>query len=114
MKKSLQRIEDYYFSQGLRGEKLRQATKNDKEYMEILNERWSKLTKNFRIKAKDKKRYIMSTDEDYIILGKIYQLERKRLSATDKRMVNFIRTQLEHDWRLPLIKHLDKLIKKYK
>lgn len=111
--KSLQAIEDYYYRKGLRGNKLRNAVQNDREYMEILKRRWLKLTKEFPVKPPDRKRYILSTDQDYEILNKIYKLERKRLSDKDKALVKLVRTQLEHHWRTPILKFLNGLLKKY-
>ncbi|MDP2944675.1 MAG: hypothetical protein Q8N57_03895 [bacterium] len=67
-----------------------------------------------KINERDKKRYVLSEERDYIILKKIYQLEKYKLSITKKGILNLIRTQLEHDWRKPLIKFLDGMIKKYK
>jgi len=110
---SLQAIEDYYFRHGLRGTKLRKATENDQEYMKILKKRQANLTKKFPVKPQDKKRYILSTDQDYQILWKIYDLERKNLSDNDKVLVKLMRTQLEHHWRAPVIKFLNQLLKKY-
>lgn len=66
-----------------------------------------------KLTAKDKKRYVLKEDRDYQILGEIYKLEKCKLSAEDKRMVELIRTQLEYDWRKPLLKTLDQLVKKY-
>lgn len=111
---SLQSIEDYYYRHGLRGSKLRKATENDQKYMKILKKRWSNLTKKFPIKPRDRKRYILSTDQDYLILGKIYELERKKLSGKDKALVKLARTQLEHHWRTPIIRFLNRLLKKYR
>lgn len=113
MKGSPQAIEDYYYRKGLRGSRLRKATENDKEYIKILRKRWLKLTKRFSIKPKDRKKYILSTDEDYEILGKIYELEQKKLSDKDRALVKLIRTQLEHHWRTPILKFLNSLLKKY-
>ena len=80
-KKSLQRIEDYYYSNGYRG---------------------------------SRKRYVLSTDQDYEILGKVYRLEQVKLSDKDKALIRLIRTQLEHHWRTPILNFLDKLLNKYK
>jgi len=113
MKKSLQKIEDYYYRKGLRGSKLRQATENDSEYLKILKEKKNRLTKTLKIKASDRKKYIMSTDHDYEILGKIYKLEDKKLSKHDRELVKLIRTQLEHHWRSPINTFLDNLLNKY-
>src|SRR3989344_23102 len=113
MKKSLQVIEDYYYRKGLRGDKLRRATQNDREYVAILRKRWLKLTESFPVEAKDRKRYILSTDQDYQILGRIYELERKKLSDKDEALVKLVRTQLEHHWRTPILRFLNQLLKKY-
>lgn len=63
--------------------------------------------------AKDKKRYVLEETRDYQILEKIYQLEKCKLSADDKKLVKFLRSQLLDDWRKPLLKFLDGLVKKY-
>lgn len=110
---SLQVIEDYYYRHGLRGSKLRKATENDQAYMKILKKRWLNLTKKFLIEPRDKKRYILSTDQDYLILSKICELEKKKLSNKDKALVKLVRTQLEHHWRTPIIRFLNRLLKKY-
>lgn len=111
--KSLQVIEDYYYRKGLRGDKLRKATQNDREYMKILKKRWLNLTKEFSIKSQDRRKYILSTDQDYEILDKIYKLERRKLSDKDKALVRLVRTQLEHHWRTPILEFLNRLLKKY-
>ena len=113
-KKSLQQIEDFYINQGLTGEKLRKAIESDRDYQEILKERETRLTKKFEITKEEQKKYILSTDQDYEVLGKIHQLEKLPLSPGDKRLINFIRTQLEADWRGPIFEVLDRLLKKYK
>lgn len=114
MKKSFQQIEDYYIRKGLKGSKLRKTLKVDKEYQEILSERKKKLTKKFKITLEDEKRYVLSTDQDYKILDKIKQLEKQKLGDEDKKLVKFIRTQLKDDWRTPIMKLLDRVLKKYK
>ena len=92
---------------------MRKATENDEEFMQILRKRWLKLTKKFVVKPSDRKKYILSSDQDYEILGRIYELEKKKLSAKDKALINLVRTQLEHHWRTPIIKFLNRLLKKY-
>lgn len=111
--KSLQAIEDYYYRKGLRADKLRQATLRDREYMKVLRQRWSKLTKKFHVHPVDRKRYVLSTDQDYEILGKIYRLEERKLSDKDRALVRLVRTQLEHHWRDSIRRFLDQLLNKY-
>ena len=65
------------------------------------------------VTAKEKKTYVLKTEQDYEILTKIKQLEKKKLSSEDIKLVAFLRTQLEEDWRTPLIRFLDTLLKKY-
>src|SRR3989344_5076010 len=101
--RSLQVIEDYYYRKGLRGDALRKATQKDREYTRMLQERRTKLTKKFNVQSKDRKRYVLSTDQDYEILNKIYRLEQKRLSDKDRALVKLVRTQLEHHWRTPIL-----------
>jgi len=67
-----------------------------------------------KIKPQDKKHYLLVDKKDIEILEKIYKLEGKKLSAEDKKLVKLIRTQLERDWRTPLLGFLDQLLKKYR
>lgn len=113
MKKSLQRIEDHYLNLGYYGDKLRQALKSDREYQEILEEKKSRLSHRFKFSAKDQKKYVLATDDDYLILGKCKELEKKNLSQNDREIVALIKTQLEDEWRKHLIIALNKLSRKY-
>ena len=113
MKKSLQEIQDFYENLGYSGDKLRKILLKDKDYTQILKEREQKLTKKIKIKKLEKRKYVMSTDVDYEILEKIKFLERRNLKKEDAVFVKFMRSQLERDWRKPLLKMLDKLLKKY-
>ena len=113
MRRSIQTIEDYYVQKGLRDKELRRALELDDEYQRLLAERKKKIAKHFPISRKDQKSYVLSTNEDYKILAKIYKLERKKLKANDRELVRFVRSQLELDWRKPLAKMLDKLLKRY-
>ncbi len=69
---------------------------------------------NVMVKKKDRKKYLLLEKRDYEILGKIYKLEKQKLSREDKKIINFIRTQLEKDWRKPLLVFLNGLSRKYK
>ncbi len=112
-KKSLQAIQDFYQRKGLQGSALRRALVRDAEYKSILEERKKKLTSNFKLNTKEKKKYVLSLNEDYGILRMIKVLEREKLTKEDKEIISLLRTQLEHDWRKPLLTYLDKMIKKY-
>ena len=67
-----------------------------------------------KITPYEKRNYVLKEKEDFIILEKVKLLEKKKLWPLDKEIVNLIKTQLKKNWRKPLIKHLDKLIKKSK
>ena len=73
----------------------------------------SLINQKFRIKKSDKKRYVFVEKRDYEILSKVYQLEKFNLTRNDKDLIKFIRTQLKKDWRSPVIKVLNRLLKKY-
>ncbi|NQU98853.1 hypothetical protein HQ533_05270 [Candidatus Woesearchaeota archaeon] len=62
----------------------------------------------------EKKKYVMPTDRDFEILAKCKELEKLKLTKEDKLLVKFIKTQLERDWRKPLLVKLNKLLRKYK
>jgi hypothetical protein len=112
-KKSLQDIEDYYVAKGLVGADLRNTLQNDNEYVQLLNDRKAKLNATFAITKAESSRYVLSTDEDYEILRLINLLRNLTLSATDQEMVRLISSQLELDWRKPILDKLHELTKKY-
>src|SRR3989338_3369945 len=113
MKKSLQEIEDFYENLGYSGENLRRSLQKDKDYTRVFKEREQKLTKKLAITQSEKKKYVLPTDIDYQILEKIKLLEKKNLKKEDAVFVKFIRSQLEREWRKPLLKMLDRLLSKY-
>lgn len=113
-KQSLQIIEDFYLERGYRGERLRQALGEDKVYSRLLLERKKKLTRQIKVSATERKKYVLSTDLDYEILKKCKQLAQEKLTKADQALVKLIKTQLEDDWRGYLIKSLNQLLKKYK
>ena len=80
MKKSLQRIEDFYMSQGYKGDELRKILSKDKDYQKLLQERKQKLTKKISLTKTEEKKYVMSIDQDYEILSKVKQLEKLELN----------------------------------
>lgn len=70
--------------------------------------------KRVHLTSKEKKKYLLPTDKDFEILAKFKQLEKLKLTKEDKFLVKFIKTQLEKDWRKPLLKVLNQLLIKYK
>ncbi len=111
---SLQRLEDYYVGRGLSGDELRQALEKDNEYQKLLAQRKKKIQAKTSISKEEAEKYVLSTDKDYEILGKVHRLENLNLSNEDKKLVKFIRLQLVLDWRAPIITELDDLLRKYK
>ena len=67
-----------------------------------------------KITSYEKRNYVMPDKNDFVILKKIKLLERNKLDVKDKEVVNLIRTQLKRNWRLPLIRYLDKISLKYR
>ena len=113
MAKSLQQIEDYYLAQGLKGEELRTALEQDKEFQELLKERKSAIRSKHGINEQEEGEYLLPNEEDYEILSTIKALESKNLSDHDKEMVELIKTQLKADWRGPILQRLKQIAEKY-
>lgn len=67
----------------------------------------------FKITQAEAKKYVLSTDGDFEILAKCKKLEKLNLTEEDKALVKLIKTQLEDDWRKPLVMSLNKLLEKY-
>lgn len=113
MAKSLQQIEDFYTSQGFKGEELRQALEIDTEYQKLLIQRKSTIRNKYGISEKEEAEFLLPTEEDYKILSMIHELEKLRLSEENRKVVELIKTQLLDDWRSPLIKKLVEIKGKY-
>jgi len=60
------------------------------------------------------KEYKLPTKADHEILAKCEKLEGLSLKDEDRILVAFIKTQLEDDWREPLLERLDQMLQKYK
>ena len=98
---------------GLTGAELRTAIENDSDFKKLIAGRKKKIKQKAHISDDEFKKYVLSTDADYEILARIKKLEKQNLSTSDRKIVELIRTQLELDWRSPILIKLDKLIKKY-
>jgi len=72
------------------------------------------MAKKYKPTRSETKKYILSKNTDIEILIKCNQLEKTKLTKEDKFIIKLIKTQLENDWRKPLLKTLNKLLKKYK
>ena len=57
--------------------------------------------------------YVLKEERDFEILQKCKALQEKNLDTCDARVICLIKTQLEDDWRTPLLKELKKTEKKY-
>ena len=114
MKISLMRIiEDNYVNFGFKGDKLQMALSKDKKYQELLNKRKSKLNTGFKITKSERKKYVLSTGMDFEILQQCKNLEKMKLKSEDRILVEHFKSQLEYDWRRPLLKTLKIISKKY-
>ena len=63
------------------------------------------------ITTKEKKKYLLPEKEDIQILNLVHELEKLRLSRIEEFLLLWTRTQLEKDWRKPLLQIL-KVMKK--
>lgn len=68
----------------------------------------------FKVKNQDKKKLVLGEKRDYQILRIIYKLEKMKLDKEQKALVKFLKSQLEDDWRKPLLAYVNKLSKKFK
>ncbi|MFA4945979.1 MAG: hypothetical protein WC607_00350 [Candidatus Micrarchaeia archaeon] len=59
------------------------------------------------------KKYPLPTAIDVEILSKCKSLEKTNPSKQDAATIKLIKSQLEDDWRKPLLKELNRLSKKY-
>ena len=57
--------------------------------------------------------YLLPTPQDKLLFDKLAKFEGKNLSKEDKKLIEFLYSQLEQDWRTPLEKFNDELAQKY-
>ena len=66
-----------------------------------------------KISPEEKKKYLLLTEKDFEILEKIKKAECiPDLSNREKMILEFLKTQLEKDWRTPVIKFLEKIMRR--
>ncbi len=75
MDEDLQKVQDHYVDRGLSGDKLREVLEKDEKYQKLLRNRKNRLKSDLKISDDEAGKYVLSTDEDYEILGKVHQLE---------------------------------------
>jgi hypothetical protein len=70
--------------------------------------------KGYNITKAEKRKYLLPKHADLEILTKCKQLKKKNLNKDEKLLVKLIKSQLEKDWRKPLILKLNQLLKKHR
>ena len=74
----------------------------------------ARLAKEYKIAKNELKKYLLVLKADFEILEKCKIAEKKKLCKEDRELVRLIKSQLEKDWRKPLHRELDKLIRRYR
>lgn len=60
-------------------------------------------------------KYVLKEKQDFKILHKIQFLEKQaNLSKTEKEFLKFLKTQLLKDWRTPILKELNRMLRNKK
>lgn len=70
-------------------------------------------TEELKVTTAERRRYVLSKKADLVILAKCKNLERMKLANHDRIFVKLIKAQLKRDWRTPLLKSLNSILKKY-
>jgi len=60
---------------------------------------------------KPKTPYILDKAQDKRIMRKLNQLSKRKLSKNEEKLTKLLYSQLETDWRTPLEKFIDQLLK---
>lgn len=113
MKKSLQQIEDHYINLGYSGDRLRIALTNDHEYQVFLAHKKLTINNKHNVLTDDINRYVLSTEQDYLICSICNKLLSNNLNADDKSTVELIKSQLLEEWRKPLLDKLNEIEQRY-
>ncbi len=96
-------------------EEHRKATRKiRKQIGEKMQERINYVKRTFKSSAKEKNRYVLSEERDFEILSGCNELQQQKLSKNNREFINLIKSQLEEDWRTPLLAKLKQIEKKYR
>ena len=112
MPMTLSSIQDAYYRKGYRGARLRAALARNPAYRRLV----TVLRTESGARSASRRelgRYVLSEAQDMDILQLVKRLERRHLSASERAILRLIRTQLEADWRTPLLRFLRTLDRKY-
>ena len=60
---------------------------------------------------KQKNKYVFDNEQDRRIYNKLLYFKNKKLSKDETTLIKFLFSQLEKNWRDPLEKFIDKLLK---
>ena len=110
--KTLDELVGFYAKLGYTGFNLKSKVEKDGRYAQLLKKRKDYLTK-IGVSKIEQKKYVLLTGKDVEILRRCNKLE-KTVNKEDGLVVKLIKTQLEEDWRSPLMKKLKELERKYK
>ena len=94
---------------GYTGSKLKSKLEKDKNYVRLLKER-KKHLKKIGVSGREQGKFVLLTDKDVEILRRCNKL-KKTANKEDRVLIKLINSQLEEDWRRPLINQL-KIIEK--
>ncbi|MBS3051428.1 MAG: hypothetical protein J4400_04745 [Candidatus Aenigmarchaeota archaeon] len=107
--KTLDELVGFYVKLGYVGFKLKSVIEKDKRYAQLLKKRKDYLTK-IGVSSSEQKKYVLLTGKDIEILRRCNRLEKN--AGQDADIIKLIKSQLEEDWRRPLLKKLKALGKK--
>src|SRR3989338_10907916 len=110
--RSLDDLVGFYVKLGYAGFNLKNMLEKDKRYSRLLRGRKEDLTK-MGISGSEQKKYVLLTDRDIEMLRRCNALQ-KIAKKEDVQTVKLIKSQLEDDWRVPLLSELKRLERKYK
>jgi hypothetical protein len=60
---------------------------------------------------KPKTKYVLDNKQDRRIFEKLSKFNDKKISPQDEKLIKFLYSQLEDDWRTPLEEFIDNLLK---
>ncbi|OGM90105.1 hypothetical protein A2108_00475 [Candidatus Wolfebacteria bacterium GWA1_42_9] len=64
-----------------------------------------------KLPPRPKTPYILDKEQDKCIFKKLNKFKNRKLSKDKEKLVRFLYTQLERNWRTPLEKFIDRLLK---
>jgi hypothetical protein len=67
-----------------------------------------------KLPPKNKTSYVFDNEQDKRIFNKLSEFRKAKIGKEQEKLISFLYSQLEKNWRDPLEKYIDQLLKSFR